>query len=87
MRVAPDGTVESQGHVTHPNFEGYTTHNDQSLTTLQLDEFVTLWSYLRHLPSPSSDVPDDWLLLRICYVQDYSEVKKQTINHISKTPP
>lgn len=48
---------------------------------------MTLWSYLRHLPSTLSDDTDVWLLLRVCYVQDHLEIKEQTINHIGKIPP
>ena len=86
-RVSPDGTVESQGHIKHPDIEDYTCHNEETQLSLQLDESVTVWSYLRHLPSPLSEEPDSWLLLRVCYVQDHLEVKEQTIKYIGKTLP
>lgn len=85
-RIALDGTVESEGKVKHPDVRGFLRLNEDSWSAPQVDGCVTLWTYLRYMPSPSSEESEIWLLLRICYVQDHLEVREQKIDCISKTP-
>ncbi len=86
-RIARDGKVESHGHFKYPKIEGWTRHDGETWPAPQRDGCVTLWTYSRLLPSPSSEVPDIWLILRVCYVQDRLDVQEQAINLMSKTAP